>query len=177
MADPLHKFGNEGAWVHVDSGWKFPQGVGDFARVAQPYNIDGNNDAGAEYRHGAATIELEIYAADSAATDATLDGAKATAMRKAGQGARVLSEEPFEAGVLENAHTDGGKVIKGAKIIYATDAKTHEARSRLYYFTTDQWRVLVRAATQDDSKAGDSMLDEFVRALPWDTLGSDSGLH
>lgn len=177
MADPLHKFGNEGAWVHVDSGWQFPQHVSDFSRVAQPYNIDGNNDAGAEYRHGAATIELEIYAADSAATDATMDGAKATALRKAGHGARLLSEESFEVGTLGNARMEGGKVIKGAKITYATDGKTQEARTRLYYFATDDWRVLVRASTENDGKAGDRLLDEFVRALPWATLGSDSGLH
>lgn len=169
VADPLHKFGHEGAWVHVDSGWQFPKDVGDFARVAQPYNIDGNNDAGVEYRQASALAVLEIFAADSAATDATLDGAKATAGRKAGEGARVDSEQPFSVAALTDA--------RGVKITFATDAKATGAHTNLYYFTTDRWRVKVLASTQVGGKEGDRMLDGFVRALPWNTLGTDSGLH
>lgn len=30
LADPLHKFGSEGAWIHVDSGWQFPKDVDGF---------------------------------------------------------------------------------------------------------------------------------------------------
>ena len=168
VADPLHKHGSEGAWVHVDSGWQFPKDVGGFARVTQPYNIDGNHDAGVEYRQDSALAVLEIFAADSAATDATLDGAKATAGQKAGEGAKVQAEKPFDVAAL--------KGTRGVKITYAPDSKA-TGHTHLYYFTTDRWRVKVLASTQVEGKEADKALDEFVRALPWNTLGTDSGIH
>lgn len=165
VADPLHKYGNEGAWVHVDSGWMFPKDVGNFGRVGAPYNIDGNNDAGVEYRQPEAQVEVDIYAADSAATDATLDGAKATAARKAGEAARAESEEPFEVAALKDA--------SGVKITYGAAG----ARTNLYYFTTDRWRVKVLASTQVGGEEGDRVLDDFVAALPWNSLGTNVGMH
>lgn len=171
LADPLHKFGTEGAWVHVDSGWMFPKDVSNFARVTQPYNIDGNSDAGGEYRQapGRLQAEVEIYAADSAATGATLDGAKTNAASKAGETARVISEKPFRI--------DGLKDASGVKVTYAAEGKSSGARTNLYYFTTDRWRVKVLASSSDGNKADDRALDAFVRALPWNTLGTDSGVH
>ena len=166
IADPLHKYGNDGAWCHVDSGWLFPKDVASFARVSQPYNIDGNNDAGAEYRQQSGpqqgTAEVDVYAAESAATDATLDGAKATAARKAGEGARIESEQPFTAGALS-----------GVKITFVSNVP--DQQTNLYYFTTDQWRVKVLASS--DSEGSARSLDAFVKALPWNTLGTQSGIH
>jgi hypothetical protein len=169
LADPLHKIGKEGAWVHVDSGWVFPKAVGDFARVAQPYSIDGNNDAGVEYRQdsGPLQAEVEIYAADSGAVSATLDGAKGHAARKAGEAARVQSEKAFEI--------DAMKDVKGVKVTYAAQGKSEGTQINLYYFTTDRWRVKVLASTQD--RGGDRALDAFVQGLPWKTLGTDPGIH
>jgi hypothetical protein len=172
VADPLHKYGNEGAWCHVDSGWIFPKEVGNFARVLQPYNIDGNNDAGAEYRQDSGlqgAIEVDVYAADSAATDASIDGAKASAARKAGEGAKVESEKPFQ---LEAA-----KDLKGVKINYATGAGTSGEQINLYYFTTDQWRVKVLARAKPAGSGNDQAADAFVQALPWSTLGTNPGIH
>lgn len=174
MADPLHKYGNEGAWCHVDSGWMFPKDVGDFARVLQPYSIDGNNDAaGAEYRQESGqlqgAVEVDVYAADSAATDANIDGAKATAARKAGESARVESEQPFKIGAA--------KGLSGVKIKYATDATTSGEQTNLYYFTTDRWRVKVLARAKLAGNESDKALDTFVQALPWNTLGTNPGIH
>ncbi|WP_116808061.1 hypothetical protein [Steroidobacter cummioxidans] len=173
MADPLHKYGNEGAWCHVDSGWLFPQDVGHFARVLQPYNIDGNNDAGAEYRQetGAlkGAIEVDVYAADSAAIDANIDGAKATAARKAGEGAKIDSEAPFQL--------DAAKDLKGIKIKYATDPETPGEHTNLYYFTTGRWHVKVLAHAKLADNDHDAALDAFVQALPWNSLGTNTGIH
>lgn len=170
VADPLHKFGNEGAWVHVDSGWMFPKDVHGFARVAQPYNIDGNDDAGVEYRQASGLqAEVQIFAADSAAMGATLEGAKSDAASRAGEAARVQSEKPFEIDALEAA--------TGVKVTYAADGKSAGVHTNLYYFTTDRWRVKVLASTRDRGKDDDRALDAFVQALPWDSLGTDSGLH
>lgn len=170
-ADPLHAFGNEGAWVHVDSGWQYPKDVDGFARVGQPYNMDGNNDAGAEYRQASGQLlaEVEIYAADSAATAASLDGAKAAAAGKAGEAARAASEKPFAIESLQDA--------SGVKVRYVVKGRSAGAQTNLYFFTTDRWRIKVVASAADGGKDGDRALDAFVRALPWRTLGTDSGLH
>jgi hypothetical protein len=170
VADPLHKFGQDGAWVHVDSGWMFPREVGGFSRVTQPYNIDGNNDAGVEYRQASGLpAAVEIYAADSAATSATLDGAKSNAANKAGESAHAQSEKPFEVKALKDA--------SGVKITYAADGKSAGTHTNLYFLTTDQWRVKVLATTQDRDEDSDKALDAFVQALPWNTLGTNPGLH
>jgi hypothetical protein len=169
FADPLHKFGEEGAWVHVDSGWMFPKDVGEFARVMQPYNIDGNSDAGVEYRQPSGLqADVEIFAADSGAMGATLDGAKSNASSKAGEAAHVQSEQPFEVEALKDA--------SAVKITYAAEGKSTEAHTNLYYFTTVRWRVKVLASTQGRGK-DDEALDAFVRALPWKTLDTNPGLH
>ncbi|WP_129647509.1 hypothetical protein [Peristeroidobacter agariperforans] len=173
VADPLHKYGDDGAWCHVDSGWVFPKDVGSFARVLQPYNIDGNNDAGAEYEQESATlqgaVEVDVYAADSAATDANIDGARATAALTAGEGAIVESEQPFPI--------DAVKGLKGVKVMYATDTKAAGGQTNLYYFTTDRWRVKVLAHAKQAGTQSDQALDAFVRALPWNTLGTNPGIH
>ncbi|MFC4309292.1 hypothetical protein ACFPN2_09390 [Steroidobacter flavus] len=169
LADPLHKYGNEGAWCHVDSGWMFPESVGGFARVLQPYSIDGNSDAaGAEYRQASGplqgAVEVDVYGIDSMAADANIDGAKATAAGKAGEGAKIESEKPFKLGAA--------KGLQGVKIKYAADAGE---RTNLYYFTTDRWHVKVLA--KGTGKESDKALDAFVQALPWNTLGTNPGIH
>jgi hypothetical protein len=173
VADPLHKYGNDGAWCHVDSGWMFPMEVGNFARVLQPYNIDGNNDAGAEYKQASdplqGTVEVDVYAADSAAADASIDGAKATAARKAGEGAKVESEQPYQ---LETAQH-----LQGVKIKFVTDTATPAEQTNLYYFTTDHWHVKVLARARLAGNESDRALDAFVQALPWNSLGTNPGIH
>jgi hypothetical protein len=147
--------------------------VGKFARVLQPYNIDGNNDAGAEYRQESGklkgTIEVDVYAADSAATDANIDGAKATAARKAGEGAKLESEAPFQI--------DAIKELKGVKVKYASGTAASGAQTNLYFFTTDRWHVKVLAHATLAGNESDEALDAFVEALPWNSLGTNPGIH
>lgn len=150
-ADPLHPFGNEGAWRHEYSGWQFTKQVGDFSRVMPPYTIDGNNDAGVTYENASGlTVVVEIYLADSAATDATLDGAKASA----GKSAQVESEQPFRVG----EH-------RGVKVTYV------DLPTTLYFFKEQRWTVKV------SGNGPGKVLDAFVRALPWDSLGDSTALH
>jgi hypothetical protein len=141
--------------------------------VLQPYSIDGNNDAGAEYKQESGplqgAVEVDVYAADSAATDANIDGARATAARRAGEGAKIESEKPFRI--------DAVKGLNGVKVKYTTDAKAADGQTNLYYFTTDRWRVKVLAHARQPGNESDRALDAFVRALPWHTLGTDPGIH
>jgi hypothetical protein len=159
-ADPLHPFGNEGAWRHEYSGWQFARQVAGFSRVKAPYTIDGNNDAGVRYEHATGlTAVVEIYVADSAAPDAKLDGAR----QRAGESAQIQSERPFKV----ESHTG----VRGTKITYATD----DAKTTLYFFEAKHWTVRVLGS----GSGGDAgkVMDAFVRALPWDTLGDPSALH
>jgi len=172
-ADSLHRYGNDGAWCHVESGWMFPAEVGAFARVLQPYNIDGNDDAGAEYKHtwesSRGTVEVDVYAADSAATDASIDGAKATAARNAGEGAKVVTEKPFQIAAAES--------LQGVKIEFAVDPQPSDESIHLYYFTTDRWHVKVLARGKLAGVENDQAIDAFVQALPWSALGTNPGIH
>src|SRR5690606_22446486 len=132
--------------------WQFPKAVDGFSREMQPYNIDGNSDAGAEYRTASAQLQaaVEIYAADSAAPGATLDGARAGAIAKAGDTKPMESEQPFQIEDLKD-----GTSVKGVKLTYfvnGTAKATHTSTGKLtgpvmnlYFFTTDRWRVKVLA--------------------------------
>lgn len=163
-ADSLHPFGNEGAWRHEYSGWQFARQVAGFSRVIPPYTIDGNNDAGVRYENtSGVSAVVEIYLADSAATDAKLDGAKASAAQKAGGSARVQSERPFRI----KEHKDA----RGTKITYAAN----DASTSLYFFEANRWTVKVLGSASGDDPS--KVLDAFVRALPWDTLGDPTALH
>jgi hypothetical protein len=135
-ADPIHPFGNEGAWRHEYSGWQFAKRVGDFSRVLAPYTIDGNNDAGAKYQNASGlTAIVEIYLTDSAAPDAKLKGAKASVVQNAGESAHIQSERPFRI----KEHND----VRGTKVTFAADEKSHGAQASLYFFEAHRWTVKV----------------------------------
>lgn len=163
-ADSLHPFGNEGAWRHEYSGWQFARQVAGFSRVMPPYTIDGNNDAGVRYENtSGVSAVVEVFLADSAATDAKLDGAKASVAQKVGESARVQSERPFR--IKER------KDVRGTKITYAAN----DARTSLYFFKANRWTVKVLGTASGDDAS--KVLDAFVRALPWNTLGDPTALH
>ena len=166
-ADPLHQFGTEGAWRHEFSGWQFAKQVGGFSRVMQPYTIDGNNDAGVRYEKASGGPRLsavvEIYLADSAAPDAKLAGAKASAERKAGESAHVKSEAAFQIGERSD--------VRGTKVTYVADG---QQSTSLYFFEASRWTVKVLGSADAPD---DEAFDAFVRALPWNTLGDPSALH
>jgi hypothetical protein len=159
-ADPLHPFGNEGAWRHEYSGWQFARQVGGFSRVLAPYTIDGNNDAGVRYENASGfTAVVEIYLADSAAPDAKLAGAKASAARKAGESAQLQSEQPFAI--------EGHENLSGTKPVF----RGGNAETQLYFFEADRWTVKVVGT------GSGNVFDAFVQALPWNTLGDPTALH
>lgn len=171
LADPLHKFGNEGAWRHEDSGWLFPKQIGAFTRVTVPYTIDGNNDVGVQYEQvvnevRAAAI-VEVYASDSAAADAKFETAKATAARTAGTAARLESDQPFRLDARNELH--------GVKVTYLSGAGSSNSRTSLYFIESDRW--IVKILAQDSSENAGRVLDAFVHDLPWDTLGVPGNLH
>jgi hypothetical protein len=172
LADPMHKYGNAGAYRHEHSGWLFPKQVGDFARVGEPYLIDGSSsDIGGEYAQGMnearVSASVEVYGSDSVASDAKLENAKASAARKAGTAAHLQEEGSFQLGARDD--------LSAVKVTYVPEAKSQRSQTRLYFITTERWvvKVLASIGTADDD-AGKT-LDAFVRDLPWNTLGVDPG--
>jgi hypothetical protein len=122
FADPLHKFGPDGGYRHESSGWIFPRHVAGLERVDAPYQIDGNDDVGAEY----ATVvdgerrsaQVHVYHADSGASGAKLE----TAARS--------TQEAFAVGE-----------VSGVKVA--------DTRSTLYFFQTTAWVVTVRTTAPE----------------------------
>lgn len=175
LADPLHKAGSRGDWRHADSGWIFPTRIADLERVGRPYTIDGNNDVGAEYAAGQAaelrTALVDVFLPDSAATGATLAGAKSV-LTNIGTGENTPPPDPSE----EPFGIPGKPDVKGVKL--AVPAAQGHGTRLLYFFTAPGWVVSVRATLPaGDSDAGESM-DTFVRAMRWDTLGVyDDDMH
>jgi hypothetical protein len=169
FADPLHKSGKSGEWRHADSGWVFPSKIAGLERVASPYTIDGNNDVGAEYAaddaSGHRTAFVDIYLPDSAATGATLVGAKAALIKAGGA---LQKETRFEI--------PGRPDLKGVKLVVSPKESTD--RLFLYFFTAPGWVVSVRATVPAGAAKPDGPIDEFVRAMPWETLGAlDDNMH
>lgn len=171
LADPLHKFGDEGAWRHEDSGWLFPKQMGAFTRVTVPYTIDGNNDVGAQYEQVVngtrAAAVVEVYASDSAAADAKLENAKATAARTAGTVARLESDQAFRPDARNELH--------GVKVTYTSDAGSRRAQTSLYFIESGRW--IVKILAQHAGENADRALDAFVHGMRWDTLGVPGNLH
>jgi hypothetical protein len=64
--------------------------------------------------------------------------------------------------------------MSGVKINYVPEAKSPSPQTSLYFFTTDRWHVKVLVtATNTSAEAADT----FVQSLPWNTLGTESGIH
>jgi hypothetical protein len=172
FADPLHKYGSRGAWRHADSGWIFPKQMGAFTRAGEPYTIDGNNDVGAEFVAGEAggtqrRALVSVYFPDSAAAGADLSSAKAALLKGHQQGS---AEQPFEIPRTPE--------VKGVRLTAAGDAVPGGSRSILYFFSAPSWIVTVVATVPAPDTGNDVFMDEFVRSLPWETLGVyDDNMH
>jgi hypothetical protein len=172
LADPLHKVDHEGAYQHEQSGWLFPKQLGEFTRLGPPYTIDGNNDVGAEYQLTAEGVRMtavvEVYSADSAAEHADLATSKTAfernlALRAGSEDAFTVQHEPE---------------IVGFKVIYTLGAEAKHTSANLYFLRTEHWIVNIRSTVEAVTGDAPNVSDDFVRHLPWQTLGIDPGdLH
>lgn len=172
IADPLHKSGNHGEWRHAESGWIFPIRTAGFDRVGRPYTLDGNSDVGGEYAEGEGdarkTALVDLYLPDTAAAGATLEGAKAALVKIESDSEPLTpTEAPFS--IPEKADVTGVKL---------TVVPKQGAARLLYFFTAPNFVVTVRATVPAADAKADASIDEFVRAMRWDTLGVfDDHMH
>jgi hypothetical protein len=147
IADPIHPVPGGGYWHH-DSGWVFPERIGDFVRVGIPQDVAGSTDAVAHYacdRGGRRIVaSVDVFAADSAAEFTTLESM---------------------TGGIESPATlalDAEGTLLASRIV--------RERLPVYFVDTGPWRVRVQFTAPPDASLDVAMLDAFVRGQRWDTL-------
>jgi hypothetical protein len=175
FADAWHRFGKEDAFWHHGSGWIFPRQIGAFELLRSPYQIDGNDDVGAEYEmvvNGVRrTAFVDIYYPNSAAIWAKLDTARAAmqSRSKAGSAVRLKSEDKLAIAQRPE--------IMGVRTTYSSSSETGDAQLGLCFFRAANWVVTIRTSAPATDVEAVKALDAFVQAQRWDTLGTDSGRY
>ena len=160
-ADPIHRQA-DGAYWHHDSGWIFPEKIGDFVRVSEPQDVAGSRDAVAYYareRDGERIVaSVDVFPADSAADATTLESAKAALQREAGAAPLVESTLAL------------GDALQATEIVARGTAD--DAPRALYFVTRGEWRVRIVFTGAQPGKASIPGGVEFVRGQRWDTWSS-----
>ncbi len=168
MAQATFQASPEKAVQHRESGWIFPKKVGKLDRKAEPTTIAGTNDVFAQYETGKGDNKIittiYVYASNSAALDASYDGAKAAIEERLGGPitmAQLWSEGPFTVGSQRR--------LMGRKSFFKGGFGPTSVADTLYHFDTGQWTVKIRMTGREEARSFE-IGDEFVRALPWDSL-------
>lgn len=150
-ADPIHAVA-DGAYWHHDSGWVFPEKIGEYERVGIPQDVAGSPDAVGYYacvENGVRmTASVDVYLAKSAAA-AELEGRPEGLLTS--EGAFPLSATP---------------ALAGTRLILEVGTKTPVLEG-LYFIHAGEWPVRIRIT----GSSADSM-DTFVRGQRWEALGN-----
>lgn len=154
QADPIHAIA-DGAYWHHDSGWIFPEKIGEFVRVAIPQDVAGSRDAVAYYActlNGIRTVaSVDVYTSDSGNE------------RDAPTG-RLESDEAFPVGKAGD--------LSGRRLIYVVDDGATAASDGVYVISAGEWQVRIRVAGAP--KDSMSKMDAFVLEQRWDTLTAET---
>jgi len=147
LADPIHAVADGGYWHH-DSGWVFPEKIGEFVRVGIPQDVAGSEDAVTHYARDEdgvrRTASVDVYrAASPAAGELEARSGSASSDTVIVSTARGLS--------ARREVSDAGKPL-----LIAT-----------YFVDAGEWRVRIRV-----TGASLEAMDEFVRGQRWETLGN-----
>lgn len=148
-ADTIHSIIG-GGYYHHQSGWVFPEKIGDFSLVGVPGDINGTDDVAAYYARvhkGVRTVaSVAVYAPDSAEPETTPASIKGKPI------AIQVSQRP---------------PLRAAKLTFK-DGKS--SRTTVYFIETGNWTVKVRATTPLTDKGIAPVLDAFTRNQRWDSL-------
>ena len=155
-ADPIHATTNGDFWHH-DSGWIFPERIGEFVRVGVPQDIAGSSDAVAHYAwmlDGRRIVAaVDVFPADTSADGSTLSGARA---------ALGASEQITETELALGQRT--------ATRVASTPASGELPAKTLYFVVAGDWRVRIQVSAPPGAGDLAPHLDAFARAQRWDTL-------
>lgn len=173
MAQATLQAGPDNAAQHQQSGWVFPKKVGKLERKSEPTVIAGTNDVVAQYETGKGDNKIVttvyVYASNSAALDASYDGAKAAIEQRLNGPlgmAQLWSEGPFTVG--------NTRKLMGRKSFFKGGLGPTSVADTLYHFDTGQWTVKIRMTGREELKSFE-IGDAFVKALPWDSLSIADG--
>ena len=149
LADTIHAI-QGGGFYHHQSGWVFPEKIGDYALVGIPQDINGTVDASAWYARevkGLRTVaSVSVYPPDSAQPETTPASIKATPVMV------EISKKP---------------ALRAAKLTYK-DSKT--TRATVYFVDAGTWIVRIRSSLPATIKDTGPALEAFVRTQRWDSL-------
>lgn len=175
FADAWHQFGKEDAFWHHGSGWIFPRQIGGFELVRSPYQIDGNDDVGAQYEMVVdgrlRTAEVVIYYPTSAARGAKLDTARTAMQSMPSQGKPVALKSEGKLVIKQRPE------IAGVTTSYFSPSDAGDRNLGLYFLQTSNWVVAIRTAAPASDSDATTALDQFIQQQRWDTLGTDSGRY
>jgi hypothetical protein len=149
FADTIHTM-EGGGYYHHQSGWVFPDKIGEFSLVGAPQDINGTDDVVAYYArvHGSVrtVASVNIYSPDSAEPETRPASIKATPV------SLEISKQPR---------------LRAAKLVYK-DGKS--SRATAYFVQTETWIVKIRASVPATNKEVAPALETFVRGQRWDSL-------
>jgi hypothetical protein len=161
LADPIHRIENDAYWHH-DSGWVFPQRLGEFEREGAAQDVAGSRDAVAHYvrvwRGERVVADVDVFPADSAAENVTLDAARAALVADVDGAVGEITDDKLE---LRNG------LVADRVRFFATDDQPSQA---LYFVRVAEWRVRIRVRIPAVARPVADALDGFVEAQRWDTL-------
>jgi hypothetical protein len=150
LADTIHTMPG-GGYYHHQSGWVFPEQVGEFTLVGVPQDLNGTDDVAAYYarvHEGVRTVAtVNVYALDSAEPETRPASIKAKPVML------EISKKP---------------PLSAAKLVYK-DGKT--SRATAYFVETAAWIVKIRAWVPAADKEVAPAIEAFARSQRWDTLG------
>ncbi len=148
-ADTIHSIIG-GGYYHHQSGFVFPEKIGDFTLVGVPQDINGTDDVGAYYARVAGAVRtvasVNVYTPDSAEPETRPASVKGKPV------AFEVSKQPR---------------LSAAKLV-VKEGKS--SRATLYFIDTGNWIVKVRATTPLTDKSIAPLLDAFTRNQRWDSL-------
>ena len=149
FADTIHTMSG-GGYYHHQSGWVFPEKIGDFTLVGVPQDINGTDDVAGYYARvhkGVRTVaSVNVYAPDSAEPETRPASIKATPVTM------EISKKPK---------------LRAAKLVYK-DGKT--SRATAYFVETAAWIVKIRASVPATDKEVAPAIEAFARSQRWDSL-------
>ncbi|HKU13028.1 MAG TPA: hypothetical protein VJQ52_01460 [Steroidobacteraceae bacterium] len=150
LADTIHRLDDHSGFYHHQSGWIFPEKIGEFSLVGIPGDINGTVDVGGYYareKNGVRTvISVNVYAPDSAEPETRPASIKATPVTV------EVSQKPK---------------LRATKVVYK-DGKT--SRATAYFVDTGPWIVKIRASVPASARDFGPTLAAFVRDQRWSSL-------
>lgn len=149
LADTIHAM-QDGSYYHHQSGWVFPDRIGDFSLVGIPQDINGTVDVAAWYAReskGVRTVvSVSVYPPDSAQPETLPASIKATPVSV------EISKKPR---------------LRATRLAFK---EGKSSRAIVYFVETGAWIVRVRSTVAATDKATAPLLEAFVRNQRWDSL-------